>query len=82
MTNGSIEISHYNSGPLDVFDPEHYDVSLFDTLGERYATYMSVSKEEEEFRVFCKLFKAVNDYLERIRRRKMALIYNELESPE
>lgn len=80
LKNGSIEILHFDPGH-DFMVTEYYDVSLFDNKGERYATYRG-SRGEESFKVFYALYKAVRNYLEKIRRRKMALLFDELETSD
>lgn len=81
LKNGSIEILHYDPG-IDFMDTEYYDVSLFDNSGERYATYRATSNGEKSFKVFNALYNDVRKYLEKIRRRKMALLFDELEASE
>ena len=81
LKNGSIEILHFDPS-IDFMDTEYYDVSLFDNKGERYATYRGSSKGEEPFKAFYALYSAVRNYLEKIRRRKMALLFTELEAYE
>ena len=81
LQNGSIEILHFHPG-IDFMKTEYYDVALFDDKGERYATYRANSSDEDSFKVFFRLYTAVKNYLEKIRRRKMALIFEELENTE
>lgn len=82
LKNGSIEIHHFNPGEIDFMNSEYYDVSLFDSKAERYATYKAISTDEDRYKVFCNLYTAVLKLLEKLRRRKMALLLEELETQE
>ena len=82
LKNGSIEIHHFKPSELDFLTPEYYDISLFDNKGERYAAYKATQTEDNSFKVFSGLYRSVTNLLEKNRRRKMALLLEELEGPE
>lgn len=82
LKNGIIEIYHFAPEPIDFLKPEYYEVSLSDKSGFRYATYRSVSGDNEGFKTFRALFKEIKELLERNRRRKIAVLFDELETPE
>lgn len=79
LKNGSVEILHFEPSEFDIVNPEYYDVLLFDNKGERYATYRAQSTQKS-FTVFSQLFTEVKNLQEKKRRRKMALLYDELET--
>lgn len=82
LKNGSVEVHHFKPADIDFVNPEYYDVSLFDNKGERYATYKAYSTNEDRFKEFSNLYIAILKLLEKIRRRKMALLFEELETSE
>lgn len=80
LKNGSIEIFHFSPEAMIVLNPEYYEVSLFDNTQYRYATYKGEVGTGVAFKTFGALYKEVRAFLEKKRRRKMALLFNELES--
>ena len=82
LKNGSIEIHHFRPADIDFLNAEYYDVSLFDNKAERYATYKATSTDGDRYKVFYNLYTAVLKLLEKIRRRKIALLFEELETQE
>lgn len=82
LKNGAIEIHHFKPADIDFLNPEYYDVSLFDNKGERYATYKAYSTDEDRFKVFSNLYITILKLLEKIKRRKIALLFEELETSE
>ena len=81
LKNGTIDIYHFIPDSMDILKLEYYEVSLSDKSGFRYATYRSVSGDNEGFKTFRALFKEIKELLERNRRRKIAVLFNELETP-
>lgn len=82
LKNGTIEIHHFAPVPMDFLEPEYYEVSLSDKSGIRYATYRSVSSDNEGFKTFRALFKEIKDLLERNKRRKIAILFDELNTSQ
>lgn len=82
MKNGSIEVHHFKPNEIDFLNQEYYDVSLFDNTGERYATYNTLSSDGDRFKEFSNLYIEILKYLEKLKRRKMALLFDELETPD
>lgn len=82
LKNGTVEIFHFNPGPLNIMEPEYYEVSLFDKGQIRYATYKGMSGQSDSFKTFSALYSEVRNLLEKKRRRKIALLFEELEEPE
>ena len=82
LKNGAIEVHHFKPADIDFLSAEFFDVSLFDDKGERYASYQATSSEEDRFKVFSDLYISVLKLLEKLRRRKMALLFEELETSE
>ena len=82
MKNGAVEIYHFVPSELDVLNREYYEVSLFDQAQMRYATYKGVDTQSDSFKTFKSLYQSVWTFLEKKRRRKIALLFDELESSE
>lgn len=80
LTNGSVEIYHFAPSVMDFKSIEYYDVSLYDGQGIRYATYRATKSENDDFMIFKSLYSSVRILLERFRRRKIALLFDELEN--
>jgi hypothetical protein len=80
LKNGVIEIYHYPQ--VQILQHEYYEVSLFDKEQIRYATYKGDFPESEKFKTFRTLYNEVYELLERRRRRKIALLFYELENKE
>ena len=80
LNNGTIEIFHFLPEPIAILEPEYYEVSLFDNTQYRYATYKGEAGAGDAYKTFGALYKEVRAFLEKKRRRKMALLFNELES--
>lgn len=79
LKNGSIEIHHFKPADIDFMNAEYYDVSMFDNNGDRYATYRAEQTDSDSFKSFENLYKEVRKLLEKFRRRKMALLFEELD---
>lgn len=77
LTSGVVEIHHVKSEILNPLSFEIYDISLFDSKGERYATYKATS-QEKNYNVYKRLYKSVEDFLEKSIRRKIAFLYDDL----
>ena len=82
LNNGSIEVLYYEPGEMEIFNPEYYNVALFDDKGERYASYRASNKLDESYTVFADLYKSITSLLEKKKRRKMALLFEELNESE
>ena len=82
LKNGTIEIYHYSPNPMEFLEHEYYEVSLLDNTQYRYATYKGESTDSEAYKTFSALYKEVRNLLEKKRRRKMALLFDELEASE
>ena len=82
LKNGTIEIYHYSPNSMEFLEHEYYEVSLLDNTQYRYATYKGVSVVDETYKVFSALYKEVRKLLEKRRRRKIALLYDELEATD
>lgn len=78
LKNGAVEIYHFIPSELDVLNREYYEVSLFDQAQVRYATYKGIETQSDSFKAFKSLFQSIRAFLERIRRRKIALLYEEI----
>ena len=78
LSNGDVEIYHFQPTQFDLMNVEYYEVSLFDKAHVRYATYKDSNLQGGRFVIFKSLYQSVRELLEKIRRRKMALLYNEL----
>lgn len=82
LKNGTVEIYHYSPSPIEFLDQEYYEVSLLDNTQYRYATYKGESTDSVAYKTFSALYKEVRNLLEKRRRRKMALLFDELEASE
>lgn len=82
LKNGTVEIYHYSPNPVEFLEREYYEVSLFDNGKYRYATYKVESADSEAYKTFSALYKEVRNLLEKRRRRKMALLFDELEASD
>lgn len=82
LKNGTVELYHYSPGPLNIMESEFYEVSLFDRGQFRYATYKGMPGQDDGFKTFSALYREVRNLLEKQRRRKIALLFEELEEPE
>lgn len=82
LKNGTVEIFHYSPNPMEFLEHEYYEVSLLDNTHYRYATYKGESVDSEAYKTFSVLYKEVRNLLEKKRRRKMALLFDELEASE
>ncbi len=82
LKNGTIDIYHFIPDSMDILKLEYYEISLSDKSGFRYATYKGISGDSEGFKTFRALFNEIKELLERNRRRKIAVLFNELETPE
>ena len=82
LKNGTIEIYHFSPDPMDILKHEYYEVSLIDKSLYRYATYKGESENSEMFKIFRILYNEIRNLLEKRRRRKIALLYDELETPD
>lgn len=80
LKNGTVEIYYYSPDPMGIFEHEYYEVSLTDNSQYRYATYKSESGDSEAFKIFSTLYKEVRNLIEKRRRRKIALLFDELET--
>ncbi len=80
LKNGTVEISKYVPNPFDFLNSKKmiYSVSLFDRNQVRYATYESDNTEEKIFNCFKELYSTICVVLERKKKRKIALLFNEL----
>lgn len=79
LKNGTVEIYHYSSDPMDFLDHDYYEVSLIDNSQYRYASYKGDSVGSVAYNVFSALYEEVRNLLEKRKRRKIALLYDELE---
>ena len=82
LRNGTVEIYHFSPEPMEILEHEYYEVSLYDNSQYRYATYKDDSADSEAFKIFNALYKEVRNLLERRRRRKIALLFDELEETD
>lgn len=82
LKNGTVEIYHYSPNPMEFLEHEYYEVSLLDNTQYRYATYKGESVDSEAYKIFSALYKEVRNLLEKRRRRKMALLFDELEASD
>lgn len=80
LKNGTVEIYHYCPGPLQILEHEYYEVSLLDNTQYRYATYKDDSTDSKTYKIFSALYKEVRNLFEKRRRKKIALLFNELET--
>lgn len=80
MTNGAVEISKIVPDPLDFMKMNRitYIVSLYDDNQIRYATYESDVIQDELYKCLRELYSTIIEVLEKGRRRKMALLFEEL----
>lgn len=82
LKNGTIEIYHYTPEKMNFMEHDYYEVSLFDNGQFRYATYKEESSYSEMYKIFGTLYNEVRELLEKRRRRKIALLFDELEDSE
>lgn len=82
LNNGTVEIFHFSPEPLNILEHEYYEVSLLDKTQYRYATYKGDYTDSEEYKIFRALYQEVRNLLEKRRRRKMALLFDELEASD
>lgn len=82
LKNGTIEIYHFIPDAYNFMEHEFYEVSLFDRGQFRYATYKDESSKGEMFKIFSTLYNEVRELLEKKRRRKIALLFDELEDSD
>lgn len=82
LSNGDVEIYHFRPTQFDLMNVEYYELSLFDKAHIRYATYKDSNLQGSQFVIFKSLYQSVRELLEKIRRRKIALLYNELSDSE
>ena len=80
MKNGAIEICKIVPDPLDLMKMKRitYSVSLFDKNQIRYATYESDDIQDDLYKCLRELYSTIIDVLEKGRRRKIALLFDEL----
>lgn len=80
LKNGSVEISRIVPDPLDFMKLKRmtYSISLFDISQIRYATYESDDIHDDLYNCFRDLYITIIDVLEKGRRRKIAVLFNEL----
>lgn len=79
LNNGAIEIYHYIPPQFDIMNKSYFEVSLYDKGQYRYATYKGTSETEEYNKTFRELYVLVLNFMETIRRRKIAQLFEELE---
>ena len=82
LKNGTVEIYHYSPDPMQFLEREYYEVTLLDNGQYRYATYKGESGDNEAYKIFSTLYKEVRNLLEKKRRRKIALLFDELETSD
>ena len=80
LTNGAVEISKNVPDPLDFMKLKRvtYTVSLYDANLVRYATYESDVIQDDLYQCLSELYSTIIDVLEKGRRRKIALLFDEL----
>lgn len=78
LKNGAVEIYHFIPSELDVLSSEYYEISLYDQSQIRYATYKSTNTQSDFFTTFKSLYQSIKTLLEKMRRRKIALLYDEI----
>lgn len=82
LKNGSVEIYYYDPEPMEFMESEYYEVSLFDNGLFRYASYKALLSQKEDYKTFSALYNEVREFLEKKRRRKIALLFEELDDAE
>lgn len=82
LKNGTIEIFHFSPDPMAILEHEYYEVSLLDNGRYRYATYKGESMDSENYKTFSSLYKEVRNLFEKRRRRKIAILFDELETSD
>lgn len=82
LKNGTIEIYHFIPDKINFMEHDYYEVSLFDNSQFRYATYKDESSFGEMYKIFSTLYNEVRELLEKRRRRKIALLFDELDTSE
>lgn len=79
LQRGAVEIYHFYPSQFDIMNKGFYEVSLYDKSQYRYASYRSSNEIEEYYKTFKELYVSIIKYLESLRRRKIALIFEELD---
>ena len=79
LKNGAVEVYHFNPSQFDIMNKSYYEVSLYDKGQYCYATYKGTSEAEEYNKTFRELYILVMKYMETIRRRKIAQLFEELD---
>lgn len=79
LKNGAVEIYHFIPPQFDIMNKSYFEVSLYDKGQYRYATYKGTSEAEEYNKTFRELYVLVLKFMETIRRRKIAQLYEELD---
>ena len=82
LKNGSVEIYHFYPSQFDIMNKGYYEVSLYDKSQYRYASYKSSNEIEEYYKTFKELYVSIIKYLESLRRRKIALLFDELDEKD
>ena len=79
LKNGTIEIYHFTPEPLHFMEHDYYEVSLFDNSQFPYKDESSIG---EMYKIFGTLYNEVRELLEKRRRRKIAILFDELGNSE
>ena len=79
LKNGAVEIYHYIPSQFDIMNKSYFEVSLYDKGQYRYATYKGTNEAEEYNQTFRELYILVLNFMETIRRRKIAQLFEELD---
>ena len=82
MKTGSVEIFHYEPNQFDLINLPRYEISFYDSGQYRFASYESTNRDSEEYKVFSRLYSTVVNFLEKMKKRKIALLLDEIESSE
>lgn len=82
LKSGTVEIYHFYPSQFDIMNKGFYEVSLYDKSQYRYASYRSSNEIEEDYKCFRELYVSILKYLESLRRRKIALLFEELDEKE
>lgn len=80
LPSGSVEVKAEFPSEFDFLNKTHYAMFLYDVKRNMFASYDEIDSSSERFKSFSELFHSIIWMLERKRRRKISVLFDDLVS--
>lgn len=81
LPSGSVEIKKETPSEFDFLGKTHYTMYLYDSKRNMFATYDEANSLTDRFKKFSSLYYEIFSMLEKKRRRKISVLFDDLMSP-